>query len=234
MAVEQQITFNSTKGITVITSRARSISEALESAELTSRTAAAIRLLHTSARQPSNKIPPPQAQGTEEVFLCACGESFNDGWDAVAHCESHHVSAEIRCDVDRTEDVIRALVVPDPLPEWDSQAVDVVVTRTFGDELISQIAQDVANYEKDQTGKERDGLVTEEHRQRASILVSHEGWDKVEALTYRDAVESILEVLDGKRDEAKPKIKGKEMQETFLLASARFFRDFGRCGVKKE
>ena len=47
-------------------------------------------------------------------------------------------------------------------------------------------------------------------------------------------MENILKILAGDRDVARPKIKGKEMQETFLLASARFLRDFGRCVINEK
>ena len=116
------ISIDDKKGVIALVSHARTVSEAIAAADLTGRTAYGIRLLHLAARQPSNRTSAPQPLGTEQVFLCVCGESFSDGWDAVAHCEHHHVSAEIRRDIDRTEDVIRALVVPDPLPsvDWDS------------------------------------------------------------------------------------------------------------------
>ena len=75
MAIEQQITLNSEKGVRVITTRSKNIHEAIESAQLTSRIAPAIRLIHQLAKDPRRDefTPTIPFQGAELVFVCACG-----------------------------------------------------------------------------------------------------------------------------------------------------------------
>ena len=57
-------------------------------------------------------------------FRCACGRRFYGPWEearqeAIGHVELRHADKQLKKDIDRLEDVIEALIVPNPLNSWE-------------------------------------------------------------------------------------------------------------------
>jgi hypothetical protein len=214
------INIDSVKGVTAIVSRAKTVHEAIESANLTARTAYGIRLVHQAAKESSDsKQQAPE--GEAQVFVCVCGRQFYSDTNAIDHVEKHHASSEIRWDIDALEDTIEALITPSPLSI--AEATEIVPLRTFRGELVSQLSQCFADLFQETAGNE----VTELQQKRAEDLVVYMGWDSVRAYSYQDLVENILKTLD-KKDSTKPKVKG-EMRDSFIAAAALFLSQFGGC-----
>jgi hypothetical protein len=129
---KQVVTF-SEDGIESVQTVVRSVSDGVAAAELSSKTALALRLLHDSAKRQSS--PQDEEQPTQPIsymdsimgtftFRCACGRVYIGPWEeargeSIDHCERHHLSKAIRKDLDATYDVIEALVTPSPLYSFE-------------------------------------------------------------------------------------------------------------------
>ena len=121
------ITIDSKKGVVEVLSTVTSISHALDNAALMTRTAAAIRLLHQSAKEPSSDLPEePLPTGRTPVFRCGCGRLMYSAEAAIIHVECSHASAAIRRDIDELESTIESLITPSPLPNWSDKTLPIL------------------------------------------------------------------------------------------------------------
>lgn len=129
------LTVDDAKGVLAVISRAETVHEAIEIANLIARTAQGIRLIHRSAKElpltekVGGAIPLPP--GVQSAYVCACSRQFYDRWDAIGHVERCHASPEIRRDLDSLEDTIEALIVPSPLTDWDALATCTITQEEF-------------------------------------------------------------------------------------------------------
>ena len=115
------------KGVVEIVSVVNSISGAIENAELLSRVALAVRMVHQAAQDRTKDSYEQRLPSVDhELYLCACGDRMFTATDAIAHCEEHHASATVRKDLAQLENTIEALITPNPLTDWDALATDVV------------------------------------------------------------------------------------------------------------
>lgn len=110
------ISIESGKGVTAIISRARTVHEAIESADLLARTAYGIRLIHQAikeARAPE-VVPQVLPAAEHEIYLCRCSDVLFTASEAICHVQNEHCSWEIQKDYNKVENTISAMVTPDP------------------------------------------------------------------------------------------------------------------------
>jgi hypothetical protein len=139
----EQIITVTDDGIESVEMVIKSVADGVAAGRLTEKTALALRLLHQAAK--SELLPtgistePPVSyfssipQGTDFergsvlgtfVFRCACGRKFQGPWEearyeAIGHVELRHADAQLKKDADKLEDVVEALIVPNPLNSWE-------------------------------------------------------------------------------------------------------------------
>ncbi|SRR6266566_86803 len=129
---KQLITVDDKAGITSVETIVKSVSDGIAAGQLTEKTALALRLLHDAVKsepvEEGISISEPvsffdSAFGTF-MFRCACGRRFYGSWDsaryeAIGHVELRHSDKALRKDLSKLEDVIEALIVPNPLNSWE-------------------------------------------------------------------------------------------------------------------
>jgi hypothetical protein len=218
MSATVELSFGS-DGVKTLISKVESIHDAQEAGNLIARTAVAIRLLHSVAKDSSVESEALPV-GETSVFVCGCGQRLFSASDAINHVERTHTNAALRRNLDRLEDTIECLITPTPLSPWSNETLPV---KSFGPDLIAEFAQLYADCDKPDFGNP----VTKEHRNRAIALVEYLGWDKVKGLTYGDAKELIV-----LRENTSDKKIYKPMHEDFLAAFALLLRQVG--GVLKD
>jgi hypothetical protein len=204
-----QLTVDSEKGITEVFSRVNTIHEALENASLMTRTAMAIRLLHQTAKEPTEGSENPLPVGDTKVFVCACGRRLYSASAAVQHVEKSHASAEIRRDLDALESTVETMITPNPLSDWSDETLPV---KSFGPDLIAEFSELYAD----------GNPVTSEHRNRAKALVEYLGWDQLVGISYVDLKKQIAA-----QEQTSQKKIYKPMHEDFLAAFALLLRQVG-------
>jgi hypothetical protein len=120
----------------------KSVADQIAAGRLTEKTALAIRLIHEAAKaeyvQPGISTTEPISYfsslpnsdfergavlGTFQ-FRCACGRRFCGPWEearheAIGHVELRHADQALKKNLDAFEDVIEALIVPNPLNSWE-------------------------------------------------------------------------------------------------------------------
>ena len=130
-------------GIESVEMTIKSVADGIAAGRLTEKTALALRLLHEAAKSelvpPGLSTEPPVSyfssipQGTDFergavlgtfMFRCACGRRFYGPWEearreSIGHVELRHADAQLKKDLDKLEDVIEALIVPNPLNSWE-------------------------------------------------------------------------------------------------------------------
>jgi hypothetical protein len=126
----QQTIIVDEKGVRSVEIRVNSVSDAVSASQLASKIALATRLLHQAAKAvdlPPGPVEPISYQdavlGTF-TFFCVCGRRFTGPWEesryeSIRHIELCHTDKDTRRDLDALEDVIEALIVPNPLYSWD-------------------------------------------------------------------------------------------------------------------
>lgn len=126
----------------------QSVADGIAAGKLTEKTSLALRLLHEAAKAevvpPGVSTEPPVSyfssipQGTDIErgavlgtfqFRCACGRRFFGPWEesryeAIGHVELRHADKALKRNLDALEDVIEALVVPNPLNSWEQLQPD--------------------------------------------------------------------------------------------------------------
>jgi hypothetical protein len=139
---KQLITIDDKVGVESVEIVVKSVSDGIAAGRLTEKTSLALRLLHEAAK--AEHVPPgisttepvsyfsSLSQGTDFergavlgtfMFRCACGQRFCGPWEeasceAVAHVELRHADKQLKRNLDALEDVIEALIVPNPLNSW--------------------------------------------------------------------------------------------------------------------
>lgn len=120
----------------------KSVSDGIAAGMLTAKTALALRLLHDAAKAesapegicmiepvsffsslPNDEYERGSVLGTFQ-FRCACGRRFCGPWEearneAIGHVELRHADKQLKADLNKLEDVIEALIVPNPLNSWE-------------------------------------------------------------------------------------------------------------------
>jgi hypothetical protein len=133
----------SENGIESVRMVIQSVADGIAAGKLTEKTALALRLLHEAAK--AETVPPGISteapvsyfsslpQGTEIErgtvlgtfqFRCACGQRFFGPWEearreSIGHVELKHADQTLKKNLDALEDVIEALIVPNPLNSWE-------------------------------------------------------------------------------------------------------------------
>lgn len=212
------------EGIERVFTEVTTVADGTLAAELFQVAGLGLRLTHDSIRQhfgpklvTENAKPLPQ--GETDVFVCRCGETFTSADRAIKHVEGDHASARIRRDLDKLEDTIEGLILPNPLPAAPESTV-IVKDRTFKDELGAELTDALGYADKDLPD-----LFTskEEPHKRAQALIDYCGWGEVTGINFDEVKAKIVD---------KPTPGDKKiyppMQADFLYAIASFLKQVGR------
>jgi hypothetical protein len=205
-----------TKGVKRAYAAVTTITDGKLAAEVFQATGLALRLDNDSLREhfdvnAATHDAKPLPMGENDVYACVCGETFTSTYAATRHVELDHLTEQARRDLDNVEDVIEALIFPNPLPAAP-EPTEIIKDRTFGTELTKELSTVFTNLN---IGDEKS----------ATDLVEYCGWDQVAGLNYDEVKVHILDEVGGKKIQP-------PMHEVFLTAMALFLSQVGRLSKK--
>lgn len=179
-----------------VTATVNTIAEQNTAAQLFQAIGLPLRLLNDTLKERAAGPVEPLSQGETELYLCACGDRFESAEQAINHIEADHASARIRQDFDKLEDVIEALIIPNPLPPISEEVFPI---RSWRTELTKEIAGILAK-----------GAPEKDHFDRAQRLMSATEWGDLQDWNLMDVKRKIVNYGDDA-----PKIRGPQ-HEDFL------------------